>query len=618
MTVLTYIGDNFHILFVLIAFAFFLITQREESTTLEKRHYWLMIMCSLVLLIVVPMERWTAVRPQYRTWRIILSIIAYWARPGALMFMLFSCIEKSKYRILITIPELINVVIMSTALFSDATFGYDANYSFYRNIWGLTPFVVSGIYILMLAVVILSKLTKGHKIESGILFICIIASSLAVHYSVTGQHELVSFAIAISGFFHYILIRSQKHYDELNKQIVEAEAARNAADKANNAKTEFLFNISHDIRTPMNAIIGFSDIVERHANDPDKVLDCTYKIRQSGDYLLSLINEMLEMARIEKGNLTLYNSQNSVSRVINSTRAVFESQFAQKDIEFSITNDITHDEAYFDATKVFELLFNIISNSLKYTNPGGRVDLEVTELSSIPEGGSSEYVYYKVVISDTGIGISEDFLPHIFEEFAREHSSTESKISGTGLGMSIVKKLVDLVEGDIDIKSAVGEGTTTTILLHAKPAEATEVYDAPSILPMSLVDRKLRILLTEDNDLNAEIAITLLEEEGFKVSRAEDGVECINMLSNSTSECDYDLILMDVQMPRLNGYDTTRKIREMENPKIKNIPIIAMTANAFDTDRKMALESGMNDYISKPMDISDLKKIIYKNKKKED
>ena len=409
-------------------------------------------------------------------------------------------------------------------------------------------------------------------------------------------------SVVISGLLAYgcwqFLVREEQ--DALHEAALEKSAQE--AREANEAKTRFLFNMSHDIRTPMNAIIGFSDLLEKHIDEREKVLDYTKKIKSSSSFLLSLINYVLEMARIESGKAVLKEEVGDLQLLTNMLSDVFEPLVRQKQLTCTYHTDLMHPYVICDKTKVREILLNIISNAIKYTPEGGHIEVTIAE-TPCEQAGTGRYT---LRVQDDGIGMSEDYLPHIFEEFSREHTSTESKVVGTGLGLPIVKALVDRMHGTIDVQSKIGCGTTMTVTLPLPLASEEQVrtYQQPveEQLPADLKGR--RILLAEDNDLNAEIAMTLLQENGLEVERAADGLLCVAALQNHPADY-YDAILMDIQMPHMNGYQATQTIRSLRDSR-RNIPIIAMTANAFDEDRQKALEVGMNEHLAKPIDLDAL------------
>ena len=409
-------------------------------------------------------------------------------------------------------------------------------------------------------------------------------------------------SVVISGLLAYgcwqFLVREEQ--DALHEAALEKSAQE--AREANEAKTRFLFNMSHDIRTPMNAIIGFSDLLEKHIDEREKVLDYTEKIKSSSSFLLSLINCVLEMARIESGKAVLKEEVGDLQLLTNTLSDVFEPSIRQKQLTYTYHTDLMHPYVICDKTKVREILLNIISNAIKYTPEGGHIAVSISE-TPCEQAGTGRYTFR---VQDDGIGMSEDYLPHIFEEFSREHTSTESKVVGTGLGLPIVKALVDRMHGTIDVQSKIGCGTTMTVTLPLPLASEEQVraYQQPveEQLPADLKGR--RILLAEDNDLNAEIAMTLLQENGLEVERAADGLLCVAALQNHPADY-YDAILMDIQMPHMNGYQAAQTIRSLRDPR-RNIPIIAMTANAFDEDRQKALEVGMNEHLAKPIDLDAL------------
>lgn len=378
----------------------------------------------------------------------------------------------------------------------------------------------------------------------------------------------------------------------------ELEKARDQAMAASNAKTAFLFNMSHDIRTPMNAIIGYTELLKKHLENKEKIQDYVGKIETSSEYLLSLINNVLEMARIESGKAVLDEAPERCRRVIDTISTVYAEQLKKKNIHFTTQIETKTQYIYCDYLKMEEIFINLLSNAYKYTPEGGFISITVKELPCMEPG----YTCLQGRVSDTGIGMTKEYLPKLFDEFSRERTSVGNTIQGTGLGMSIVKKLVDLMGGTIEVESTVGKGTTFIVTIKHRIAQGVEVCPDTTKEIDTREFLGKRVLLAEDNDLNAEIAMELLKEKGFLVERAKDGVICIDMLQKAKPD-HFDVILMDVQMPNLNGYMTTRKIRAMTDPKKRNIPIIAMTANAFEEDRQNALQAGMNEHLGKPVDV---------------
>lgn len=382
---------------------------------------------------------------------------------------------------------------------------------------------------------------------------------------------------------------------DLNEKL---QIAVEKAEGANRAKTNFLNNMSHDIRTPMNAILGYNRLMRKKLTDP-QLIDYQRKIEQSGSLLLSIINHVLDMARIEIGKSKLDENAEVLGMIFDEAYGVFAPEAAQKEIRMKKTIAVEHRSLICDGTKIRENFVNLISNAVKYTPRGGSVEVNVNELPCERKG----FARIQTVVTDTGIGMSKEYLPTIYDSFSRERNTTMGKVAGTGLGMAIVKELVTMMGGTIEVKSELGEGTTFTVTLDHKIAE-TRHDDRKEIASRkaaaeSLAD--LHILLAEDNDLNAEIAMTLLEEAGLKVDRAADGIQCVSRIEKEPAGT-YALILMDIQMPNMDGYKATETIRQLPDPKKAAIPIIAMTANAFEEDRKMALAKGMNGYIAKPID----------------
>lgn len=404
-------------------------------------------------------------------------------------------------------------------------------------------------------------------------------------------------SLLIAALFYLFFMKryhEQQYAEKLQLSAVEAQ-------EASEAKTRFLFNMSHDIRTPMNAIMGFTELLNRNLDDQEKARGYLRKIQNASSLLLTIINQVLEMARIESGTVTLKLEATDLSALFHSVNTVFEADIQKKNIQYSEDAHVPHKFAYCDKTKLEEIYLNIVSNAIKYTPDGHAIRVEIHELPS----EDKKKACYRFTCEDSGIGMSADYLPHIFDEFSREHTTTENKVVGTGLGLPIVKSLIEQMGGTIQVESTQGVGTKFTVDLTLTLAPREEVYLSPEALAEAehAKLRGRRILLAEDNDLNAEIAIALLGEEGLLIERAADGEECCTMLAQAP-EGYYDLILMDIQMPRMNGYEAAAKIRGMADVKKAGIPIIAMTANAFAEDRQAALDAGMNAHVAKPIDMA--------------
>ena len=384
---------------------------------------------------------------------------------------------------------------------------------------------------------------------------------------------------------------------ELNAKL---QVAVENAESANRAKSTFLFNMSHDIRTPMNAIIGYADLASRHLDDPAKLEKYMENIQVCGQNLLMLLNNVLDLARIENDKTEMEYSVSDVDKDFRNCIAMFRNQADSKGQTLTVTTHLLHPYVYVDIPHLTEVCTNLVSNAVKYTGAGGTICCDITQKPGEKEGWCDTVV----TVADNGIGMSQEFQQRIFEPFERERTSTVSKVEGSGIGMGIVKKLVGLMGGTVAVESKIGVGSTFTVTIPCRIASEDETQAKRETNPS---DQKClcgtRILLTEDNDLNAEIATELLQEEGCTVDRAKDGVECVDMLEKAANGT-YQLILMDIQMPVMNGYDAAKKIRRMDDPQKANIPIIAMTANAFTEDRQAALDAGMNDHIAKPINMN--------------
>ena len=445
------------------------------------------------------------------------------------------------------------------------------------------------------------SMTYEFKLETGINYhqvrVAFVKKKDGTRMAVVGTRNIDS------------LIKKERMQEEkLKKAYV-------AAENANKAKTEFLNNMSHDIRTPMNVILGYNHLMKSQLTE-SKQLDYQKKIEQSGKLLLAIINNVLDMARIESGKIKVDENYERVGEVVDEIISTFSSEAEEKEIHLSGSMKVTHRNILCDGTKIREIYVNLVSNAMKYTPRGGNVTITVEELPCEKEG----YMKVKSEIKDTGIGMSKEYLPTLFEPFSREQNTTTRRIGGTGLGMPIVKKMVDLMGGSIEVASELGKGTVFTFTLMHKIADRKFYSQKTEAAETSEMGKNLsgkHVLLAEDNDLNAEIAVTVLEETGIVIERVEDGIQCVNRVAQM-SPGTYDLILMDIQMPNMDGYQAAQCIRHLDDKMKAEIPIIAMTANAFAEDRKRAFDAGMNGHIAKPIDMEKLGAAILSVLKKQE
>lgn len=516
--------------------------------------------------------------------------------------------------------ETIAIGALTLNLYFGWFYSFDSNNGYSRgNYYQLTHVAPAAalFIILWLLVKYHSKFSKNQKFLGWTYFILMTGATIYeyMNFGLSLQTYAQTFSALIAFFVGEIEIRQNLliTQEELKKKNEELKKEEKKAEAANIAKSNFLFSMSHDIRTPMNAIIGYTQLIEKELNCPEeidrkKILDYQEKIKHSGNLLLSIINNVLDMARIESGKAELDEEYLDTEAVITELISVFESDARKKNIKIHSHWDVQHRYFMADQTKIKEIFLNIISNAIKYTPEGGAVTIRATELPCDRDG----YLCVKTEIEDTGIGMSKEYLPYLFEPFTREHNSTTAKVIGTGLGMPIVKKLVELMGGSIEVESEPGKGTRFTLILYHRLADEAGNVDKTEISDKEKkeVFQGKHILLAEDNELNAEIAGTILEEGGFLVDRVEDGLQCVEKIRQMPVGS-YDLILMDIQMPNMEGYEATHAIRGLEDKAKASIPIVAMTANAFEEDRKMALSQGMNAHIAKPMDIGKIEEVLF-------
>ena len=431
-----------------------------------------------------------------------------------------------------------------------------------------------------------------------------------INYEVPYEGKLLHYQIYIAriGEPHEQVWAFKSIEETVEEQLKQHQIlldALNQAKKAEAAKSNFLFNMSHDIRTPMNAILGFNTIAEKNIDNKEIALDALKKAKHSGEHMLSIINNVLDMARIGSGKLELNREIVNFAELMEKLKEMFVHDMSQKDITFNTHFNINTPVIYSDSLRISQIIINLLSNALKFTNSGGSITFQVAEMKS-----PDEKAYYQVRIEDTGIGMSEEFQKHLFTAFEREQTATQSGVQGTGLGLAITRNLVNLLGGSLTYNSMVGVGTEFTFTFKAEKADVSEVKskDDVSLLPEL---KGKRILVVEDNMINREIARELLEDEGFIIEEAEDGTVAVSMLE-AKEKGYYEFVLMDIQMPIMNGYTATRKIRSSDNTDIADIPIIAMTANAFSEDKKNAFDAGMNEHVAKPLDIDILIEVLNK------
>lgn len=391
--------------------------------------------------------------------------------------------------------------------------------------------------------------------------------------------------------------------------MVMLKNALRRAEEGSRAKSSFLFGMSHDLRTPMNAIIGYAELMEAHWGEKEAATNYLQKLKGASQFLLALIGNVLEIARIESGKETLNEAPWNLMKLEETLDILLDREISRKQLTVNRNVNIRHANVYCDALKIREIIMNLLSNAVKYTAEGGKIVLDIEEKPSVQD----DFMTLQIRVSDNGIGISKEYIPHIFDAFTRERSSSESGIIGTGLGLHIVKSFVDLMNGDISVESESGKGTCFTVEISCRKVPEEELQQQMEEQPENVSLAGRRFLLAEDNGLNAEIAMTILQDAEAEVELAADGKIAVDMLKDAPVGY-YDTVLMDIQMPNMNGYQATGVIRKLPDERAK-IPIIAMTANAFEEDRQAALAAGMDDYVAKPVEISELFRTIMKNLK---
>ena len=520
-------------------------------------------------------------------------------------------IKSRSVKIFGLVPLVLMAILSIASWWTHWLFYADEAGLYHRGTLFALQIVLPYTYVLVTLIsAVVYSITRREKRSAVIMTIALIPALICSVLQVIAGGSYILAGLTLSAIFVYMElcmedIRKVEKLEMLEKSKQDLEEALDMANKANSAKTVFLNSMSHDIRTPMNAIIGFTDILGENLENTEKARDYISKIKSSSDYLLSLINNVLEMARIESGRTELEEYDVSIEKCLDAVYWLFEGQMKEKNIKFTWDMDVKHNNIQCDIVKLKELLMNIVNNAYKYSLPGDTVAVRIEEIPCDRDG----YVKIRTIVKDTGIGMSEEFLEHIFEDFTRAQTSTESGQFGTGLGMAIVKRIVDLMGGTIDVQSKQGIGTTFTVVLeHKMSAGEGDRHEVVKTTNCYSLKGK-RILLAEDNDLNAEIALAILSGAGVVADRACDGIQCVDMLKKSEQGY-YDLVLMDIQMPNMDGYEAAKTIRRFEDKDLADIPIVAMTANAFDEDRKQAFAAGMNGHIAKPVSAENLKRTL--------
>ena len=410
---------------------------------------------------------------------------------------------------------------------------------------------------------------------------------------------VLTLVLTFGALFKYHSYTYRKQQKELIDAMIETQ-------RATKAKSDFLSNMSHDIRTPMNAIIGFTEIAKKNLDDRKKLFDCISKITLSSEHLLNLINDVLDMTKIESGKVTFEEETFNLRTIINDIQDMMMQTLLEKKMHLHIdTSQLIDETVSCDRLRLNQVLINLVGNAIKYSNPEGNIWLSAIQL---PDDTENE-ILVEIHVKDDGLGMSKEFVEKVFQPFEREYNSTKSGISGTGLGLSITKSIVEMMHGTITVTSELGKGSEFIITIPFEVPTLLEIEEDEDAVIKNFDFTGKRVLLVEDNAFNREIAVELLTDAGLEVDEANDGSIAVEILKNNPAGY-YDVVIMDLQMPIMDGYEATRVIRSFEDIRIATVPIVAMTANAFSEDKKKALDCGMNAYLTKPINVKDLLKIM--------
>ncbi len=615
MSLENFLTNNFAEIIGLI-FIWCILNNEQTLDEHSKKQFMQIFYCEVVEIIAFNLEEWTSSWTYPSALRVILSAMGYTLRP--LLVYLFIRIvwpheDNKKAKILLTIPLIICTICSISPFFTDIVYSFSSQNVFVRGPLGpIFMYVVIG-YILLFAYYII-KNHKEERMNSSILvliaFFIISSTIMSTIYDIAWLGRLsivygmVFCLFALDANKLQKTIFALRENEELKNALNELEETKKKAESANEAKTTFLLNMSHDIRTPLNGIMGMLDIAEYYSDDINKQTECRKKVREASSILLELVNDVLDRSKLESGDINLEHVSFNLVDIVKSSYSSIYKLAEDRNIEI-IENDceVKHLNLIGSPLHLKRIMINIITNAIKYNKDNGKIYIACKETNFDGKIATIEFI-----CQDTGIGMSEEFVKHIFEPFSQENQNARTSYAGTGLGMSIVKSIIESMGGNISVESQKGVGTTFDVTIPFEVDEDTKKNDSTNDESKEYSIKGLNILVAEDNDMNMEIAKFLLEENGAKVIEAHDGKEAVDIFTKS-SFGEIDAILMDVMMPVLNGHDATKIIRSL-NRKDNNIPIIAMTANAFVEDKINAKEAGMNEHISKPFDSKQVIKTI--------